>query len=186
MGKDRLLLLAVVLVTAGCSGRVEKDDRPAFRIDPAQPFRLEFGRGSGVHGLNTIKIDHAGRVVFHRMKSVRREDATALSRKTATLQLAPEAVGEVLNAVEANGLMRLHKAYHGDVHDGAQWICWIRQGEREKAVYFNNNFPREITTFAKQLDGILARAGSAKLAWQPVGLGESRQHGQELWASIKR
>jgi hypothetical protein len=74
--------------------------------------------------------------------------------------LPPEAVAEVLKAVESNGLMGLHKAYHDDnIAAGTQWVLWIKQGEREKSVYFNNSFPRAITAFAGQLDAILARAG---------------------------
>jgi hypothetical protein len=101
--------------------------------------------------------------------------------------LPPEVVAEVLKAVESNGLMGLHKAYHDDnIADGTQWVLWIKQGEREKSVYFNNSFPRAITAFAGQLDAILARAGLDKVAWQPVPERESRQHEKELWDSIKR
>jgi hypothetical protein len=182
----RSFVIAVALAVIGCSGQVEKDDRPAFAIDRTQPFWLEFGRGSGWHGLNTIKLDQTGRVVLHRLKSERRQDVTVLSWEVATLPLPPEAVGEVLKAVEANGLMGLHKAYHEDIADGTQWVLWIKQGEREKSVYFNNSFPAAITRFAEQLDAILARAGLDKMPWQPVPEREARQHEQELWDSIKR
>jgi hypothetical protein len=182
----RVPTIALILLAAGCSGRVEKDDRPAFAIDHTQPFWLEFGRGSGWHGLNTVKIDQTGRVVLHRMKSAHQDGATVLSWEAATLQLTPEALAEVLKAVESNDLTGLHKAYHEDIKDGTQWVLWIKQGEREKSVYFNNRFPRAITAFAEQLDAILARAGSDKVEWQPVPMRESRQHERELWDSIKR
>ena len=180
------LRIAVAFAIAGCSGRVETDDRPTLTIDRIQPFQLEFGRGSGRAGLDTVKIDQTGRVVLHRMKSDRQQDVTVLSWETATLLLSPEGLAEVLKTLESNDLMRLHKAYHTDVRDGTQWVLWVRQGEREKSVYFDNSFPRAITAFADQLDAILARAGSDKLAWQPVSEQESRQHDRELWDSIKR
>jgi hypothetical protein len=40
--------------------RVEADNRPAFAIDPAQPWQIALGRGSGWHGLNTVRLDHSG------------------------------------------------------------------------------------------------------------------------------
>ena len=177
MGK--LLIIAVTAATVGCSGRVEKDERPAFTIDSSQAFRLEFGRGSGWHGLDTVRVDQDGGVVLHR-----RQQADVW--ETTTLQLPPNALADVLKAVESNGLMGLHREYHADIHDGTQWVLWIKQGEQEKSVYFNNSFPRQITRFAEQLDSILSTAGQDEAAWQPVAVSESRQHERELWDSIKR
>jgi hypothetical protein len=180
MGKT--LLIGVALLAAGCSGRVETDDRPRFRIDPAQPFRLEFGRGSGLYGLETIRINQDGGVVLNRMKT----SGPGGSWETGTLKLRPDELAEVLRAVDANGLMGMHRGYYADVHDGTQWVFWVQQGEREKSIYFDNNFPWQITTFAEQLDGILARAGFDKIIWQPVLAAEFRPHDRELWKSIKR
>src|SRR5262249_50895911 len=157
------LVIVVAFAVVGCSGRIEKDDRQAFAIDHTQPFWLEFGRGSGWHGLDTIKIDQTGRVILHRMKSERQENVNVLSWEVGTLQLSPEGLAEVLKAVESNNLMSLHKAYHEDIADGTQWVLWIRQGGWEKSVYFNNSFPRAITAFAEQLDAILGRAGLDKV-----------------------
>jgi hypothetical protein len=179
----RLLMIAAALATAGCSGRVEKDDRPTFHIDPAQPFRLELGRGSGWHGLDTIRLSQDGSAVLHRLKQGPKEDVW----ETATLRLEPGALAEVLKAVEANDLTGLHRAYHEPgVHDGTQWVLWIEQGGREKSVYFNNRLPRPIIRFAEQLDDILARSGVDRVTWQPVPPSESRRHERELWDSIKR
>src|SRR5262245_35390826 len=101
----RSMAIVVALAVLGCSGSVEKDDRPPFVIDGTQPFRLEFGRGSGWHGLNTIQIDQTGRTILHRLKSERRRDETVLSWEVATLQLSAEALAEVLKSVESNDLM---------------------------------------------------------------------------------
>lgn len=188
MRRRHWLLIAVTLavVGGGVYFLAVRDDSPTFTIDHTQPFWLEFGRGSGWHGLDTIKTDQTGRAVLHRMKSERKEDGTFLSWEVATLQFSPEALAEVMKAVESNGLMGLHKEYHENIHDGTQWVLWIKQGEQEKAVYFNNNFPRRIKAFAEQFDAILARAGLAEVAWQPVPERVSRQHERELWDSIKR
>jgi hypothetical protein len=178
--------MVIALAVAGCSGRFEKDDRPAFTIDRTQPFCLEFGRGSGWHGLDTVKIDQTGEVVLHRMKSERQKNVNALSWERTTLQLSPESLADVLKAVESNNLIGLHKAYHEATADGTQWVLRVRQGELEKSVYFNNNFPRSITAFAEQLDAILSRGGLSTATWQPVPERESRQHERDLWDSIKR
>jgi hypothetical protein len=49
-----LLMLAAFLV--GCDNTrtqsVQPDTRPAFVLDPSKPFVIEFGRGSGLHGLD--------------------------------------------------------------------------------------------------------------------------------------
>jgi hypothetical protein len=162
------------------------NDRPSFAIDHAQQFWLEFGRGSGWHGLDTVKLDQTGRVVLHRMKSERKGDVIDQSWETASLQISPEDLAEVLKAVESNELLGLRKEYHENISDGTQWVLWIKQGEQEKSVYFSNNFPRRIRAFAEELDTILTLAGSNKVAWQPVPDRESRQHERELWDSIKR
>ncbi len=188
MRRRRWLVIAVALavVGGGVYFLAVRNDSPAFTIDHTQPFWLEFGRGSGWHGLHTVKIDQTGRAVLHRMKSERERDVTVLSWEVAILQLSPEEVTEVLKAVESNDLMELRKEYHENIHDGTQWVLWIKQGEQEKSVYFNNNFPRRIKAFAEQLDAILARAGLDKATWQPVPERESRQHERDLWDSIKR
>ena len=182
------LLIAVALGVIG--GAVYllsvRNDRPVFTIDHTQPFWLEFGRGSGWHGLDTVKIDQTGCVVLHRMKSTRQENVNVLSWEVARLQLSPEALDEVVKAVESNKVMGLQKAYHENIADGTQCVLWIRQGEHEKSVYFNNSFPNSITAFAEKLDAILLRSGLDKVAWQPVPEREAREHERELWNSIKR
>lgn len=178
----RLPTIIAVLTIAGCSTRVETDDRPTFTVDPNQAFRLEFGRGSGLDGLETIKVSQNGGVILHRTKQP--EDG---KWETATLQLSLDALAEVLKAVESNGLLDLHRAYHDtNRKDGTQWVLWIKQGDREKSVYFNNEFPRAITRFAEQLDAALSAAGLDKVVWQPVPLSETGRHDRELWDSIKR
>jgi hypothetical protein len=188
MRQRRLLLIAFALavIGGGVCFFVLRGDSPALTIDHAQPFWLEFGRGSGWHGLDTVKLDQTGRTVLHRMKSEHKDDVEFLSWQVATLQLSPRALGEVLKAVESNGLLGLHGEYHAKIHDGTQWVLWIKQRDNEKSVYFNNNFPRRIRAFAEQLDTILAGAGYSRVAWQPVPGRQGRDHERELWDSIKR
>jgi hypothetical protein len=174
--------------------QVVPDERPAFRIDTAQPWSIEFGRGSGMYGLETVKIDSTGRVVLHR-PGLRRGPSgdCTLVWETATVRLPPEVVAEVLAAVEENHLLNLHRVYSASaadggvvVVDGNQWVLWIRQGGREKTVYCDNHFPDPIVRFAERLDAILSASTRGKLRWRPVPDRESNDHELDLWDSIKR
>ena len=154
---------------------LKKDDRPPFRIDPTNPYRIELGRGSGQYGLDTVTITQDGEVVLYR----RGKMATWFK---GTMQLPDEAVGQVLKAVEDNKLLGLHKEYHANVADGTQWVLWIKQGENEKSVYFNNYFPPEIVKFAESLDKLLSENESGNVTWLPASV----DHDKDLWESIKR
>jgi hypothetical protein len=181
-----LIALVSFIAVVGCFDRAEKDDRPASTNNLTHSFQLEFGRGSGWHGLNTIKLDQTGRVILHRLKSEYQQQGIVRTWEVATIQIRQESVAEVLKAIDSNGLMTLNKSYTTNIFDGAQWVLWIKRAGAEKSVYFDNNFPKPITQFAKELDAILAKAGLEKAVWQPVPQHEIRQHEKELWNSIKR
>ena len=172
--------------TSHPTSTVEKDDRPAFRLDPSTAWQFEFGRGSGWHGLDTVKLDQNGRLVLHRLKRERQGEVIVLSWETATAQLPSDAVAKVFEAVGTNRLLVLDKAYHADVCDGTQWVLWVRQGDREKAVYFDNHFPDPIVRFAERLDEVVSASVGPGLRWRAVPPFWSRDHERELWESIKR
>jgi len=138
---------------------------------------MEFGRGSGWHGLDTVKIFRDGTVTLHRQ--VRNP-----YWETTTFKLADEAMTEVLSAVDANRLSALLKEYDGSVADGTQWVLWFEQDGVEKTVYCDNRFPDEIVRFAKDLDGILAKNGLEDVKWQRVNVDDARKHERKLWDSI--
>ena len=148
---------------------VERDDRPPFRIDPDKPFLIALGRGSGWNGLSTTKITHDGQVVMVEERHRYEDGATKISWERATAELSREELAQMLEAVERERLMKLYRSYSArpHIHDGTQWVLWIKQGESEKSVYFNNSFPKPIIRFAKQIDEIIA-THNAKLTWQPA------------------
>lgn len=155
-----------------------------LRVEPGVPWRVEFGRGSGMLGLETVKVSSDGTAVLHRFaRPVQRDD---LVWETTTLALPPGAVAEVLGSVERNGLLALRKRYSAGIHDGTQWVFWFRQRDAERAVYFDNEFPRAIERFAADLDRVLAENGLETAVWQQVPDAEARRHERELWDSIKR
>jgi len=204
------VLLGVGLLLAGCSGgtpdsptrrdgyyppysfdgypvsEVEKDTQPPFRIDPTKPFRIEFGRGSGMHGLATVKVSQDGTALLHRRRSGLPGEDWGDTWEWASLRLSQDAMAKLLEAVDAERLMDLERAYHAAVMDGTQWVLWIKQGEREKSVYFNNHFPRPIIRFAERLDALLLESPPDELTWTAVPASESMLHHRDLWMSIRR
>ena len=88
-----------------------------------------------------------------------------------------------VSALHDNRLMALGRAYHADVDDGTQWVFWVRQGNSEKAIYFNNNFPQPITRFAEQLDAILSTGGLSEAAWERIPDGE---YDKDVWARLRQ
>src|SRR5579872_2913627 len=165
---------------------VTRDDRPEFRIDPAAPFQLEFGRGSSLDGFDTVKFDQSGRIVLHRIKYERLSDSIEnLERycETATLHLSKAAIATIVEALASNRVMALHRAYHSDVRDGTQWIFWVKQGNLEKAIFFDNNFPEAINRFAAELDATLSNAGPGEVAWERLPAGD---YDEDVRARIRR
>jgi hypothetical protein len=158
-----------------------------FRLDPDQPYRIEFGRGSGWHGLNTVRVEQDGGVTLHRERTEREGEVQVPHWETATLRLPPEGRAAVLAAVVDTRVLGLARAYHEPgVRDGTQWVLWVKQGEREKAVYCDNRFPPAVKRFAERLDAVLNANGMMQVEWRRVPQGQERQHEQELWDSIER
>ena len=124
---------------------------------------------------STVAIAEDGEVLLHRSH----RDG---SWERSSLHLSPAHIRAVAQAVARHGLPHLAKEYHTNVADGTQWVLWIRQGQRQKATYFDNSFPASIRDFASELDGILRSAGYDTVSWQSV---KSRDHEKELWNSIR-
>lgn len=130
-----------------------------FELDASQPFRVEFGRGSGSRGLSVVVIDHTGRVTSTR-------PAASGGWESTSLKMSEVLLTQLVAAVNAERLAGLAPLYDGNAHDGTQWVLWIEQGANTQAVYFNNEFPPAIERFANALDGLLARAGIAGASWR--------------------
>jgi len=158
--------------------RTEPSKTAPFKIDPAKEFFIDLGRGSGMDGLATIAITSDGQVTLHRLKDI--QNGQWQNAKT-TFDRA--AIDRLLAAIESNKLMEMAAQYHADVHDGTQWILWIRQGQSSKAIYFNNHFPEGIRKFAKAVDEEIKRAAIAEDKWQDDP--QPRSHEKAIWESIK-
>jgi hypothetical protein len=173
-----LFILAVLL--GGCDRRtstnagsgagsrpqaVEPDTRPAFVLDASKPFVIELGRGSGLYGLDVIKVRETGTVELHRITG-------GQDVETGSLKLSAGDVGKLVRLVNDQQLTGMGRAYSDPkVADGTQWVLWIQQTPSEKSVYFNNSFPGQITTFADRLDALLQGAGLSTVSWSPASEG---------------
>lgn len=150
------------------------------RIDPARPWHVELGRGSGMHGLNTIALDHTGALVAVRYKL----GAGDVEWEAASARLSDNEVRQVLEAVGADGLLRLRPEYiNNRICDGTQWVLWVRQDDWERAVYCSNEFPPGLTRFANRLTDLVARLD---LRWADVPPKTRPRHDAALWESIRR
>lgn len=158
-----------------------------FRRDPDQPYRIELGRGSGMFGLHTVRVDQDGVVTLYRQGTEGDSGARLRYWETATLRLPADGRAAVLAAVADTRVLGLGREYHDpSIHDGTQWVLCVRQGGRERAVYCNNRFPPAVVRFAGRLDAVLAAHGLAAAEWTRVHAAEAGRHDRELWDSIHR
>jgi len=137
-------------------------------------------------GFDTVKFDQSGRVVLHRIKYERLSDSIESIQRyceTATLQLSTAAIANIIEALASNRVTALHREYHSDVRDGTQWVFWVKQGNLEKAIFFDNNFPEPITRFAAQLDATLSNAGLGEVAWERLPTGD---YDEDVRARVRR
>jgi hypothetical protein len=170
--------------------RTELDRRPAFTFIPSRPFHVEFGRGSGQSGLDTIVLDETGHTVLHRSQSEFYDDPRIGRVKSpywekAELKLPEESVQRIARSIADLRLPEMERAYHADWYDGSQWVFWLQQGGREKSVYFDNHLPIAIQSFAALLDTELQRAGLPEVRWRRISRGPERSHDTAIWNSIK-
>ena len=175
-----VFVVSFVVVNSGCwhSGGSAlmsvPDKRPVFSIQSDTSFAIEFGRGSGWHGLDTISIDEIGMVLIHQITN------SGLEKSSFTLK--PSEVMDILASLRLHEIMNLDREYHDEsIADGTQWVFLVTQGDNTKTIYFNNHFPKEITDFASDLDSIL-HIDDRKLHWETAG---SDEVSERLWDAIK-
>lgn len=165
--------------------RTEKENRPTLSFAIEQPFQLDFGRGSGWGGLDTVSIDADGNVSLSRTGMELQGKVRVQYVETASLRLSSSSLKNIGKAIHDCGLLQMQRAYHADVLDGRQWIFWLRQGSGEKSIYFNNHFPAGILRFAKILDKELDAAGFKNTQWKRMERGQIAEAAKALWKSVE-
>lgn len=163
----------------------ETDTRPPIQFDVSKPYRLEFGRGSGLEGLDTIALDENGHIILHRLKVEEKNDVIHHYWERSNLYLSAQMTEEIAKLILDLRILDMKRAYHADVHDGTQWIFWLVQDGQEKSIYFNNHFPKAIQKFAVELDNKLKIVGIENAQWTRVPDKQTRQHEKAIWDSIE-
>lgn len=197
-----ILVIYTLLTISGCSGsepapvrgderarnfplhKTEPDPDPNMAFDPTRPYRIEFGRGSGYDGLDTIAIDENGQVVLYRMREEWDGGLIRPRWETASSSLDPQARQRIAELIRDLKLLEMGNAYHADVADGSQWVFWLVQGDEEKTIYFDNHFPEPIQDFAVALDREL-NLSEGMFDWNRVPDELADAHAKELWGSLK-
>ena len=184
------ILLVVSLTFAGCGGVIKQDsgdgsfdlalvsseidNRAVMDFKPDKPFHLEFGRGSGWHGLEVVKLNEKGLLETYEFSPDYRRGVCLLE---------PDVIREVAGWLVENNVFEMNKAYSAGVNDGSQWIIWIKQNGVEKSVYFDNYFPKAIQNFATSLDAKMKTFKMEYADW--VGPREGSDYQKAIWASIR-
>ena len=149
--------------------KIERDPRPAFQIDPDQPYEITLHEMvlPSVTG-QEYAIHHDGRVVMNRRRWAGSTGVGPLVAETSTFTLPPEARAEILEAVATTGVMQLHRSYtHTDTFDGIWRGIGIKQGGRVKGTGCKNYFPEEFERFRRRVETILSRY-QQNVKWQEV------------------
>jgi hypothetical protein len=167
---EAIVACAVVVAICGWT-----DSEP---IGPDQEFELQFGRGSGWHGLDLLRVASDGRATYEYQP----QWGTWI-RKTFVVDI--ERMRELRAAVNDLNVWGMQRAYSRGVADGTQWIVLIRVEGKSKSVYFDNKFPVRIKRFADYVDNAILKPLADPV--EPI-IVPTRLHGQhtkEIWASIK-
>src|SRR5262245_25938730 len=103
--------IATVLLVGGVYvWRVGSPDR----IIPDEKFELQFGRGSGWHGLDLLRITSDGNAWYEYQ-----EILGEWQRKR--FHVGAKQIQELREAIDTLDLWELARSYHADVADGTQW-----------------------------------------------------------------
>jgi hypothetical protein len=149
--------------------KIERDRQPAFQIDPDQPYEITLHE-RWLPGVTEQEyaIHHDGRVVTNRRRWAGPAGVGPFVAETATFTIPPEARAEILEAVAANRVMKLHRSYdYTDTFDGCSRGIGIKQGGRVKSIGCRNYFPEEFERFRRRVETILSRY-QENVKWQKV------------------
>jgi hypothetical protein len=148
-----------------------------FLLQLNDSFEFQLGQGSGMHGLNLVKVSADGKVVHEYRGSGR------WGRKT--FYVGGAELERLVNRINSLGIFRLHKSYHADVLDGTQWCLLIKAGGRRKSVYCDSYFPAAIHKLAKFVHQELIQPYTGDVQAEHVSASEHREFQKEIWASIR-
>jgi hypothetical protein len=142
-----------VLLTIYLSRNEEGDELPYPSFDPAKPFQLKFEREDLPGRFSRVEIVDDGRTIKCEVRHHRRAER-------AYLQLSPEQVRAVAQAIGRHRLVYLKRRYATERRSRLPWELELRQDTWEKMSSFDNSFPDSIREFSLELDDILPAASA--------------------------
>lgn len=161
-------------------------DKKKFDFDPSKPFRLEFGRGSGWTGLNTIKIEENGSVAVHMLREEKIKGVIYSYCENGLLKLSEKDLRIITDKIVELEILDMDMSYYAEgIRDGTQWIFWVQQGKEQKSIHFSNHFPKKILYISVIIDEILENAGYNVIKWKRFPNRETLFHQIDIWNSIR-
>jgi hypothetical protein len=151
------------------------------RPDPLEPdaqFELQFGRGSARHGLDVLRVTSDGNAVYEYQP-----DLNVWERRR--FRLGVQALADLRKAIDDLDPWSMPAVYRANIADGTQWILLIRVEGREKAVYFDNNFPDAIQRLADHIDHRIIAPLADPVPPESVPSWHQRKHEKELWEAVR-
>ncbi len=138
------LVALIVLAGAALASLWYRHGEPDA-IQPDETFELQFGRGSGWHGLDVLRITSDGKAVYEYQT-----DLGIWERKRFALDA--EVLADLRGAIGTLNPWEMDREYHANVCDGMQRVLLIRVEGKSKLIYFNSQFPDGIKKFAGFVD----------------------------------
>jgi hypothetical protein len=167
----QFVVMILVLISSGCnlSDRVVLDHQ----------FEFQFGQGSGLNGLNILKIASDGNAVYEFHKN-----RTDWNRKTFVIdQTQLNALVEKINSLNVLGMKNNYQ--DSKIYDGSQWCLLIRFSGKMKSIYFNNQFPSEINHLSDFIHQTIIEPLGSNAETIRITEKEARENQRELWGSIQ-
>jgi hypothetical protein len=146
---------------------------------PDEKFEFQFGRGSGWHGLDVVRITSDGSASYEYQS-----ESDVWRRKVFEIDAdVLEALREKINSVNVMDMQRSYS--NPSIADGTQWCLLVRIDGRTKSVYFNNKFPDEIRNLAAFVDETILEPFADPVDAVTVPSWHHRKHETPLWTSIR-
>ena len=182
--KRRTRFLALVLVTLalvlGCALVYNWDlIRPApWPVVYDSTFEFQLGQGSGLDGLDLIKIAPNGSAVYQ-------YHSPSMDWSRKTFQLTSAEMQSLVDKLNELKIVALNDHYTGNIHDGTQWCLFVKSQGHLKRIYCNNRFSGRVEKLADFVHKkIINRAGS-KASAVSVPPDHYREFEAEIWGGKK-
>src|SRR5262249_37015423 len=105
-------------------------------------FEFQLGKGSGLHGLNIIKIAADGNAEYEF-----RSDSDNWKRKKFLVDR--QRIEALIDSINTLKIRSLEDEYiDRNTLDGSQWVLLVKGGGHAKSIYCSNMFPEQIQQLA--------------------------------------